>query len=115
MIFLHVTPYSYLLHFLIFFPFMLPLYPPVLCLPHIHYNLGMGPLVGQYSSLIAYFNSPDPSSRTMALGSTHPLTEMNTSKRPGGKGRPAHTSDNLIANCEPTVYKMWEPRRLTTL
>jgi hypothetical protein len=24
-------------------------------------------------------------------------------------------ADNLTAICEPTVYKMWEPRRLTTL
>jgi hypothetical protein len=29
--------------------------------------------------------------------------------------RPARKADNLIAICEPTVYKMWEPRRLTTL
>jgi hypothetical protein len=33
----------------------------------------------------------------------------------GGKGRPARGADNLTAICEPTVYKMWEPRRLTTL
>jgi hypothetical protein len=32
-----------------------------------------------------------------------------------GKGRPAHKADNLTAICEPTAYKMWEPRRLTTL
>jgi hypothetical protein len=31
------------------------------------------------------------------------------------KGRPARGADNLTANCEPTVQKMWEPRRLTTL
>jgi hypothetical protein len=29
-----------------------------------------------------------PSSRTMALGSTQPLTEMSTRNLPGGKGRP---------------------------
>jgi hypothetical protein len=33
----------------------------------------------------------------------------------GGKGRPALKADNLTAICEPIVYKMWEPRRLTSL
>jgi hypothetical protein len=51
----------------------------------------------------------------MALGSTQPLTEMNTRNRFGGKGRPARKADNLTAICELTVYKLWEPRRLTTL
>jgi hypothetical protein len=51
----------------------------------------------------------------MALGSTRPLTEMSTRNLPEGKGRPAHGADNLTAICEPTVLKMWEPRRLTTL
>jgi hypothetical protein len=51
----------------------------------------------------------------MALGSTQPLTEMNTRNLPGGKGRPARVANNLTAICEPIVYKMWEPRRLTTL
>jgi hypothetical protein len=88
----------------------------------------------------------------MVLGSTQPLTEMNTRSLPGGKmrpgkknvdlyirspirlhgvvfnqlstgktlpylylkGRPARKFDNFTAICEPTVYKMWEPRRLTT-
>jgi hypothetical protein len=39
----------------------------------------------------------------MALGSTHPLTEMNTRNPPGGKGRPARKADNLTAICEPIV------------
>jgi hypothetical protein len=51
----------------------------------------------------------------MVLGSTQPLTEMSTRNLPGGKGRPARKADNLTAICEPTVYKMWEPRRLTAL
>jgi hypothetical protein len=51
----------------------------------------------------------------MALGSTQPLTEMSTGNLPGGKGRPARKADNLTAICEPIVYKIWEPRRLTTL
>jgi hypothetical protein len=51
----------------------------------------------------------------MALGSIQLLTEMSTSNLPGGKGRPARKADNLTAICETTVYKMCEPRRLTTL
>jgi hypothetical protein len=61
------------------------------------------------------FNWPNPSSRTMALGSTQPLTEIITRNLPGGKGRSARKADNLTAICEPIVQKMWEPRRLTTL
>jgi hypothetical protein len=34
---------------------------------------------------------------------------------PGGKRRSASKVDNLTAICEPIVWKMWEPRRLTTL
>jgi hypothetical protein len=36
------------------------------------------------------FNWPNPSGRTMVLGSTQPLAEMSTRNLPGGKGRPAH-------------------------
>jgi hypothetical protein len=32
----------------------------------------------------SFFNLPNPSSRTMALGSTQPLTEMSTRNLPGG-------------------------------
>jgi hypothetical protein len=52
---------------------------------------------------VDFFNLPNPSSRTMALGSTQPLTEMTTSNLPGGKKRPAHRADNLAAICEPNV------------
>jgi hypothetical protein len=48
--------------------------------------------------------SPNSSSRTMALGSTQPLTEMNTRNLPGSKGRPARKADNLTAIYEPIVY-----------
>jgi hypothetical protein len=41
--------------------------------------------------------------RTMALGSTQPLTEMSTRNLPGGKGRPARKADNLTAVYEPIV------------
>jgi hypothetical protein len=49
------------------------------------------------------------------LGSTQPLTEMSTRNLPGGKGWPARGADNLTAIYEPIIWKMWEPRRLTTL
>jgi hypothetical protein len=39
----------------------------------------------------------------MALGSTQPLTEMNTRNLPGGKGRRAGKADKLTAICESTV------------
>jgi hypothetical protein len=55
-----------------------------------------------------FLNLPNPSSHTMALGSmgsTQPLTEMNTRNLPGGKKRPARTADNLAAIYEPNVRK----------
>jgi hypothetical protein len=50
-----------------------------------------------------FFSLPNPSSHTMALGSTQPLTEMSTRNLPGGKGRSARKADNLSAICEPSV------------
>jgi hypothetical protein len=50
-----------------------------------------------------FFISPNPSSRTMALGSTQPLTEMSTRNLPGGKGWPTRKADNLTTICEPIV------------
>jgi hypothetical protein len=55
------------------------------------------------------FNSPNPSYRTMALGSTQLVTEMSTRDLPGGKGQPARKVDGLTAICEPVIQKMWEP------
>jgi hypothetical protein len=49
---------------------------------------------------VDFFN---PSNRTVALGSTQPLTEMSTRNLPGGKKRPARRVDNLTAICEPIV------------
>jgi hypothetical protein len=49
-----------------------------------------------------FSNLPNPSGRTMALGSTQPLTEMGTrnlKKETWGKGRPARRADNLAAIC----------------
>jgi hypothetical protein len=54
--------------------------------------------------VIEFFNLPNPSSRTMALVSTQPVTEMSTRNLPEGTGRPARKTDNLTIICEPIVY-----------
>jgi hypothetical protein len=43
------------------------------------------------------------------------VDSQRTRHLPGGEGWPVRKADNLTAICEPTVWKMWEPRRLTTL
>jgi hypothetical protein len=54
--------------------------------------------------VIGFFNLPNPSSHTMAVGLTQPLTEMSTRNLPGDKGRLVCEADNLTtAICEPTV------------
>jgi hypothetical protein len=52
---------------------------------------------------VDFFNLPNPSSRTMALGSAQSLTKMSTRNLPGGKKRPAHRADNLADICDPNV------------
>jgi hypothetical protein len=52
---------------------------------------------------VDFFNLPNPSSRTMALGSNQPLTKMSTRNLPGGKKLPACRADNLAVMCEPNV------------
>jgi hypothetical protein len=52
---------------------------------------------------VDFFNLPNPSSRTMALRSTQPLTGMSTRNFPGGKKRPARRADNLAAIYKPYV------------
>jgi hypothetical protein len=59
--------------------------------------------VGSITDVTGFFNLPDPSSRIMALRSTHPLTEMSDGNLPGGKGWPARKTDSLTAICEPIV------------
>jgi hypothetical protein len=49
------------------------------------------------------FNLLRPSSRTLALGSTQPLTDMSSRNFPGGRGRPECKADNLTAICESIV------------
>jgi hypothetical protein len=60
-------------------------------------------VAGSNPDEMEFFNLPNPSSRTMALESTQPLTKMSTSNIPGGKGRPARKADNFTAICEPIV------------
>jgi hypothetical protein len=43
--------------------------------------------------VIGFFSLPNTSRRTMALGSTQPLTEMSTKNLPVGKGRPTRKAD----------------------
>jgi hypothetical protein len=49
-----------------------------------------------------FFNLPNPSSRTMSLGSTQPLTEMSSRNLPT---RPARRANNRAAICEPNIWK----------
>jgi hypothetical protein len=53
--------------------------------------------------VIGFFDSPNPSSRDMAVGSTQPLTEMSTGNLPGGKGWPALKADKRTAICGPII------------
>jgi hypothetical protein len=55
--------------------------------------------------VIGFLNSPNPSNRTTALGSTQPRTEISSTNLPGrgDKGRPARKTDNLTAICEAIV------------
>jgi hypothetical protein len=55
----------------------------------------------EFPMRLLYFSNP--SSRTMALGSTQPLSEMCINNLPGGKGRLARKAEKLTAICEPTV------------
>jgi hypothetical protein len=80
-----------------------------------HYATSQNVAGSILSEVIWFFNWPNPSSRTMALGSTQALTETSAMNLLWGKGRPARKADNLTAICEPIIWKMWEPRRLTTL
>jgi hypothetical protein len=47
---------------------------------------------------VDFFNLPNPSSRTMVLGSIQPLKEMSTRNLCGGKKRPARRADNLASS-----------------
>jgi hypothetical protein len=55
------------------------------------------------NEVIGFFNLPNPSSRTMSLGSTQPLTEMSTRNLPGDEEQPVRKADNFTAICEPII------------
>jgi hypothetical protein len=59
--------------------------------------------MGPRGSVVGFFNLPNPSSRTMALGLTQSLTEMSIRNAPGGNGRSGRRADNLTAICESIV------------
>jgi hypothetical protein len=50
--------------------------------------------------VIGFFNWPHPSSRTMAVGLTQPLTEMSTRNLTGSRGQSARKADILTGICE---------------
>jgi hypothetical protein len=52
---------------------------------------------------LSNFSVDNPSSRTMALESTQPLTEVSTRNLPGDKRRRAHVADNITAIRKPIV------------
>jgi hypothetical protein len=54
------------------------------------------------NEVTGFFNWPNHSSHTMALGLTEPLTEMSTTNLPRDKGLPWHKAD-LTAVCKPFV------------
>jgi hypothetical protein len=53
--------------------------------------------------VIGFFNWPNPSSRTMALGSTQPLTEKKYQESSWGYRAAGAKADNLTAICEAIV------------
>jgi hypothetical protein len=53
--------------------------------------------------VIGFFNWHISSSRTTAMESTQPVTEMSTRNLPRGKERTALKTDNLTAICVPAV------------
>jgi hypothetical protein len=58
--------------------------------------------------VIGFFNGPNPSSYTIAMGLTHPLTEMSTRNLPGGKWWLVHKADSLTDIRDLIIYKIWE-------
>jgi hypothetical protein len=53
--------------------------------------------------VIEFFNLPNPSTRTMAVGFTQPLEQMSNRDLSGGKLRPELKAGNLTAICEQIV------------
>jgi hypothetical protein len=65
--------------------------------------LQAGSSLVQVPDEVDFLNLPNPSSRTVVLVSTQPLTEIITNNLPGGKMWLAHRADNLAAICDPKV------------
>jgi hypothetical protein len=63
---------------------------------------------------VDFLNLPNPSSHTMALGSTQPLTEMSTRNLPGGKKRPRVGLTTLPPSVS-RMSKIWKLQPLATL
>jgi hypothetical protein len=59
-------------------------------------------IAGSIPDVTGFFNWPNPSSCTLALRWTQPLTETSTRNASEGKGRPAVKAD-VTAICEPIV------------
>jgi hypothetical protein len=55
------------------------------------------------NEVIGFLNWRNPSSLTVALGLTQPVTEMNTRNLPGSKGQMMHNADDLTTICDPIV------------
>jgi hypothetical protein len=53
--------------------------------------------------------------QTVALGPIQPPIKVSIGNLSGHKDRLARKNNKLAANYDPIVWKMWEPRRLTTL
>jgi hypothetical protein len=64
------------------------------------YDTGRKVAVSIPDEVIGFFNWPNPSGCTAALGSTKHLTEMSTKNIPVEKGRPVRKVDNFTAICK---------------
>jgi hypothetical protein len=61
-------------------------------------------VAGSISDAVWCFNWRNPSSGTVVLVSTKPVTEMSSKNRSGFRdGRPESKADNLTTICEPIV------------
>jgi hypothetical protein len=54
---------------------------------------------------VDFFNLPNPFSRTMAPGSTQPLTELSIRDLLRGEKWPVRRADNLAVSYEPIVWR----------
>jgi hypothetical protein len=68
-----------------------------------HYAMSWKVVGSIPSEAIGFFNWPNASSCTMALGLTQPLTEMSTRILPGHKGQLMSKVDNFTTICELNV------------